>query len=63
MNRMEKASLHHVAEWMRYSKSPQYLRDLKADIAQREAIDRKAGHSPKCGLLKCHPSCGTLRCS
>jgi hypothetical protein len=57
MNGLEKAALAHAAEWLRYQKSPQYARDLKADGAGRAALDKKVGHSPKCSLTKCHPEC------
>lgn len=57
MNANEKATLKHAAEWLRYSRSPQYSPDLLADKARRAESDRKAGHSPKCGILKCHPDC------
>lgn len=62
MNRMEKAALNHAAEWLRYSRSPQAKRDLAADIARREALSRKQGHLPSCGLLKCRPECPSLVC-
>ena len=57
MNRMEKAALQHVREELRYRQSAQALNDLAADIAKRAKLDRAQGHSPKCGILKCHPDC------
>jgi hypothetical protein len=57
MDQMEKAALAHAADWLRYQASPKARDDLSADIARRRKIDRQLGHSPKCGILKCHPEC------
>lgn len=62
MTRSEKAALNHAAEWLRYSRSPQAKRDAAADTRRRAQADRKAGHTPACGLMKCAHSCPTLRC-
>jgi hypothetical protein len=62
MNRMEKAALSHAAEWLRYSRSPQAKLDFQVDVRRREALTRKQGHIPQCGILKCHPDCPSLRC-
>jgi hypothetical protein len=60
MNRLEKDSLKHAAEWLRYSRSPQALLDAEQDRLRRIEGDKKAGHSPLCSLTKCHPSCGRV---
>lgn len=57
MNQMEKASLNHAAEWLRYQKSPKAKDDLAADITRRTRLTIAQGHSTKCGILKCHPEC------
>ena len=57
MNRMELASLEHVAEELRYQHSKQAKVDRVMDKANRETADRKAGHLPSCGLLRCDPDC------
>lgn len=57
MDKMEKASLDHAAEWLRYERSIQSRNDLLVDKQRRERLDLKLGHSPKCGILKCHPEC------
>jgi hypothetical protein len=59
MNQMEKASLNHATEWLRYQKSPKARNDLAADIARRNRLTISQGHSLKCGILKCHPECPT----
>jgi len=63
MNRLEAAALRHAAEWLRYSRSPQARLDAAADAARRAQADKAAGHSPRCGLLRCHPDCPSLRCT
>lgn len=62
MTRMEQAALRHVAEYHRYTNSPQARIDAERDRARRIAADKKAGHTPMCGLLKCHHSCPKLAC-
>jgi hypothetical protein len=57
MNRMEKASLEHVAAELRYQRSTKARNDLAADIARRNRITIAQGHSLKCGILECHPEC------
>ena len=57
MNRMEKAALRHIAEYHRYERSPQARIDRELDKQRRAAADRAIGHTPMCGLMKCHPSC------
>jgi hypothetical protein len=57
MNQMERAARDHAAEWLRYSKSSQYRKDAATDKARREASDRAAGHSPRCGIMQCAPDC------
>lgn len=54
---MERAAQNHAAEWLRYAGSKQYAIDLANEKVSRAALDVAAGHSPKCGLTKCHPSC------
>ena len=60
MTSMEKSSLKHAADWLRYQRSPQYKADLNLDRQQRAIADAKAGHSASCSLTSCHPSCGRL---
>jgi len=55
MNKMEKAALRHAKDWLEYQRSPQARVDAAIDAAKRAKRDRAFGHSPKCGLLKCHP--------
>jgi hypothetical protein len=57
MNKMERAALQHVRSELRYQQSKRARIDRAADIARRAKIDRALGHSPKCGILKCHPDC------
>lgn len=57
MNQMERQSLKHAADWLRYSKSPEYKMDASIDKERRAASDKKSGHSPACSLTKCHPNC------
>jgi hypothetical protein len=58
---MEQASLAHAADELRYRRSGQAAKDLAADIARRDALTKAQGHSLKCGILKCHPECPSLR--
>jgi hypothetical protein len=44
-------------EYLRYSKTQQSVTDRLMDQARRIRCDIANGHSPKCGLLECHPSC------
>lgn len=62
MTRLEKAALNHAAEEIRYQRSPQAKIDAAFDRKRRIQADKKAGHSPACGIMKCHPSCPSLRC-
>ena len=57
MTRLEQSSLDHVRDYWRDVKSGKWDRDTQADIARRADLDRKLGHSPRCGLLKCAPEC------
>lgn len=57
MNKMEQAALQHANAWLRYQRSPQARIDRAIDAAQRAKRDHALGHSPNCGLLKCHPEC------
>jgi hypothetical protein len=61
MSALERAALEHVAEEMAYRRSGQAERDRKAGIADRAAYDRKCGHLPECGLIKCAPGCPRLQ--
>jgi hypothetical protein len=62
MRRLEAAALRHAAAQLRYQRSAQAKRDREADATRRAQADRAAGHLPACGLLRCCPSCPTLRC-
>jgi hypothetical protein len=57
MNKMEQAALQHARDWLRYERSTQAITDRAADVVKRAKRDHAHGHSPKCGLLKCHPDC------
>lgn len=57
MNQMEQAALNHATEYLRYSATQKAKDDLAADIARRNRLTIKQGHSLKCGILKCHPEC------
>lgn len=57
MSPIEKTSLTHAKQWLAYAKSKQSLIDLEADKAKREQADKALGHSPRCGILKCHHTC------
>lgn len=61
MNQMEKSSLSHATEWLRYQKSQKARDDLAADIARRNRLTIAQGHSTKCGVLKCHPECRRVK--
>lgn len=54
---IERSSLNHAREWLRYQRSAQAQQDLIADKKRREAADKAAGHLPQCGLLKCVAGC------
>jgi len=58
---MEQAALNHATDELRYQRSQKARDDLAADIARRDTLTIKQGHSPKCGILKCHPECPSLR--
>lgn len=58
---MERASLSHAADELRYRRSQKARDDMAADVARRNALTIKQGHSLKCGILKCHPSCPSVR--
>jgi len=62
LDNLEKAALKNASEWLRYSRSPQARLDAERDAAKRVKADRKAGHSPLCGIMKCHETCPSLRC-
>lgn len=57
MNTAERNALKHAADELTYRRSPQAKADAAADQQRREAADRKAGHLPTCGILKCAPGC------
>lgn len=59
---METAALAHAADELRYRRSQKARDDLAADIARRDSLTIKQGHSLKCGILKCHPECPSLKC-
>lgn len=54
---LERAALEHAREELAYQRSPQAAKDREADAVRRAAADRKAGHSPACGLTTCAPCC------
>ena len=45
----------------KYINSPEYKRLLEQDQERRKNLDISLGHSPKCGILTCHPDCPSLR--
>jgi hypothetical protein len=55
--KLEQAALDHAAAELRYQRSTQARIDLAADITRRNKLTIAQGHSPKCGLLRCHPDC------
>lgn len=57
MSPAERNALKHAAEELAYRRSPQAKADAAADRARRDSADRKAGHLPTCGILKCAPGC------
>jgi hypothetical protein len=54
---LEVAALQHAAAELNYQRSPQAARDRRADASRRAAADKKAGHLPTCGLMRCAPGC------
>lgn len=57
MNKMEQAAQNHLREYWEMVRSGEWDRLERADRAKRLAANKKLGHSPKCGILKCHPDC------
>jgi hypothetical protein len=57
LNPMERAAQGHANDWLRYSRSPQYQRDLEEGKHERAESDRKARHLPSCSLTRCAPGC------
>lgn len=57
MTKLECAAIEHANQWLVYQRSPEARRDAELDRLRRAKADKAAGHSPMCGLLKCHPSC------
>lgn len=53
--------MKRAEEARQWLKSPQREKERLADIAAQAAADVKAGHSSKCGLMKCHPECPSLK--
>jgi hypothetical protein len=53
--------MKRAAEARKWMRSPQRDKERLADIAAQRAADIKLGHSPKCGLMKCHPECPSLK--
>ena len=45
----------------RYFGSPEYAAILAQDRRRQIHADIAAGHSPKCGILNCHPECPRLK--
>jgi hypothetical protein len=60
MNSLEKMALKHVAAELRYQRSKQAAIDLQAGKLARVAADRRAGHTPQCGLLRCSKDCQSV---
>jgi hypothetical protein len=54
-------TLQHARDEIRYQRTVQAANDRAADKARRAKLDRAVGHSPKCGILKCHPECTAYR--
>jgi hypothetical protein len=54
---MEQTALNHAADELHYQRSQKARNDLATDIARRDRLTIKQGHSLKCGILKCHPEC------
>ena len=57
--KMEAAALGHAAEWLLYSRSPQYARDMATEKASRAARDKANGHTPECTLARCSARCAS----
>lgn len=49
-----------IAEEARYSRSQRSALDNLIDKQRRVQADISNGHSPRCGLLRCHPTCPRL---
>jgi hypothetical protein len=45
----------------RWLSDPERIREDFIDQQRRLAADIKAGHSPKCGIMKCHSECNKLK--
>ena len=61
MNKWEREQLQRAIEAESYIKSPEYAAIVEEERKQQEEADIAAGHSPKCGLNKCHPECPSLK--
>lgn len=57
MTPFERFQLQRAKDAERWMKSAEYRKEERENKILREAIDRKLGHTPLCGILKCHPSC------
>lgn len=54
---LERSSLRHALEQLRYERTPAARADRIADRIRRAAADRSVGHLPTCTLTRCSPDC------
>lgn len=57
MTEFERFQMQRAKDAEVWMNSAEYRKEEKENRILREALDRKYGHSPLCGILKCHPSC------
>jgi len=60
MTRWERIQQQQAIEAERYICSPEFAAIVEAERTQQITADIANGHSPKCGLLQCHPECPSL---
>ena len=57
MTEFDAFQMRRAAEAARFLRSAEYKKAEREDKIFRAAADRKVGHTPLCGILKCHHSC------
>lgn len=49
--------MREAREAERWLRSPEARRLVEQDRKRQAEADIATGHSPKCGILRCHPEC------
>lgn len=57
MTKMDRTAQEHLRQYYAMVRSGEWDRYVKSERNRVAAINAKQGHSPKCGILKCHPDC------